>query len=787
MTTLNIATIKTELLNKLDYVSDNFFESAVQNSLLVKGSLTTPTFTDITSTNDATFASNNPLGYLANTLMDGFTTFDSRYGADVTGTNGTITFQRDTTIPNSVYTQVASTDASITSPKEINMSKFVAADSKLMKHLNAVRCLYSLLDPKNYKRYVTLVKTNDITKTHLKINKYELTGANNTTNYVVVDRNTNNLKDMKKLIISLRGGIPLTTTDLLLASNASGVAISSFAMNTPEKRFRYGVQEDDVLQATGASTTASSGEVTVMASNPNDMYITVSMLARVRQEGTDPAIANASLVLDIESSSTTEGRLVEKSFELTRQWEKIMITRRVPAGRTCKFSLKTDGRILITQVQSEVHASSTVEGTYAAPLFQSETNLFVLRRLLYLYELIANFFIAVKVYLKYPNTSVTSYNASNRDAEIAAAKTVYDAINNNVNKTQAEKDAAKVTYDAAVEEANRKFAADADRTARRTLANLVNLNYSALKYFNDNMIASDKENPNAITRLTKVLNQRANNFKKTSEDITTLDGMLVESKQTMKMRMENVAAQQKKGQKVKLFMYITLVMLVTIAGAAAVAVMAPLEEKQRIMLALGVVSGGIIVSTILNLVYNTKVEGFQAAEVGAGVALIDPNNLAGGVAESNLNNVAANSSVWILSQASLYLSNTIYLALTLQSYSTYGNMNYTLNKERKYFTNRLHTMERTNERIGQLADMSKLEKNNARSKMVFFIFIIVLVSITTGLLVFTKDIEGMKNMVLAGAGIIFLIGTVMFIMDTAGRVRTSGDQYYWGKPDTNGL
>lgn len=792
MTTLNIATIKTELLNKLDYIADNFFESAVQNSLLVKGSLTNPTFGDITSTNGVTKATNDPLGYFANTLLDGYTFFDSRYGDDITGTHATAAaFSRYTCNVNSTYTQVAATTSDVTDPQEINMSKFVGTGTTLMKHLNATRQLYSLLDPKNYKRYVNLVKTNDTTKTHLNINQYELTGTTNSTKYVVVDSTTNNLNEMKKLIVSLRGGIPLTTSDLVTTTaNSAYNKVSAFPVNTPARVFRYGTHEDVVVQVerdTGVSASYLH-TTSIMPVDTTDKYVTVSMLVRARQEGSDPTSASLTLILDTVTASDTQPRQVTKEFEVERDWQRIVISRLVPTGKECKLIIKTESPILITEVQSDVNANSETSGAYAAPLFQNETNLFVLRRLLYLCELIANFYIAVKVYSKSPpNSSLITYTSAMKDAEIATAKTAFDTINDDAQKTPTEKAAAKATYDAAVADANSKFAADAERTRSHKVSNLVNLNYSALKYFNENMIASTKANPNAITRITKVMNQRANNFKKTSEDITTLDSMLVESKQTMKMRMENVTAQQKKGKKVKLFMYITLVMMITIAGAAAIAIMAPLEEKQRIMLSLGVVSGGIVVSTILNLVYNTKIEGFQAADVGAGVALIDPNNLAGGVTTANLNKVGANASIWILSQASLYLSNTIYLALTLQSYATYGNINHTLNKERKYFAYRLRTMDRTNERIGQLADMSKLEKNNARSKMVYFIFIIVLVSITTGLLVLTKDIQGMKNVVLIGAGIMLLIGTTMFLMETSGRVRTSGDQYYWGKPSTDGL
>ncbi len=781
MAELNENTIKTELLNKLDYISDNFMESAVKNSLLVIGSASS-TFEDVTSVNDTTMSENNPLGYLANTVLGGYTMFASRYGASITGTNETSVRIRDTTLPNSVYTEPAANDTTITSAKEINMSKFVAPNSKLMNHMNAVRRLYSLLDPKNYKTYVNLVKTNDTSKNNLKIVQYEL-DSNFKTQYVVVDNvtGTNNLNDMKKLVVSLRGGIPLTTSDLVIASNAS-LTISAFPINTPTLKFRYGVREDTVVQLVPGTTSGPSSDINIMASNRTDMYITVSMMARVRQEGTDPTVGTATLTLDIENSTDTEVRNVEKSFELTRQWERIMITRRVPAGKNCKLRIKSTTPILFSEVQTEVRADSVSEGTYASPVFQRETNLFVLRRLLYLYELMANFYIAVNVMLKYYNAQLPSYTAADRDAEKAAALTAYNAINNDTTKTQTEKDTAKTTYDAAVAEADRKYTTDqSNRGKRATMSNVVNLNYSALKYFNENMISSSTSNPNAITRLTKVMNNRANAFKKTSQDITVMDTQLMEGKQTLKTRVESVHSQQKQNQKVKLFMLVSLVMLIAIGGAGAIAIMAPLEEKQRTILALGVVCGGIVVSTLLNLVYNTNVEGFQ------GVALVNPNNLALGTAESNLANTAGNATIWILSQASLYLSNTIYLALTLQSYATYGNINHTLNKEKNYYVNRLDTLERTNVRVGELGNLSRLEKNNNRSKMVYFIFLMVVVSITAGLLVFTRDMSGMKNVVLIGAGVILLIGTMMFIIDTSGRVRTKGDQYYWGKPSTEGL
>ncbi len=320
-----------------------------------------------------------------------------------------------------------------------------------------------------------------------------------------------------------------------------------------------------------------------------------------------------------------------------------------------------------------------------------------------------------------------------------------------------------------------------EKTNRGDSINLLNLCNNMLIYANKAMTRDIKSsNTESIPDLALMLRDRAKQYQKDTEDIDVLDKITSNQRVTMKSESERLESRRSREKKSMALQYATLVVTIVVGLVSIGAWMSPMDKKQKLSIIAISFAVGIIVATVLHIVYTKQVENFAgAAENVLGTEVFtSQEKLASDI--QNIQNAQ-------FDRINDYLMNTIQLALIMSTFRTYGVMNHVMMKERVFYSNRAAQMENTNTKLATASDAVHLQQSIQKARIYFFISLMVVISLTVLALVGTDGIPGIKNIVLAVAAIVIIGMTFAFFMDTSGRVNTSGQKFYWSAPDTSAL
>lgn len=304
-----------------------------------------------------------------------------------------------------------------------------------------------------------------------------------------------------------------------------------------------------------------------------------------------------------------------------------------------------------------------------------------------------------------------------------------------------------------------------------------------LLYANLNMIRDLKtKRGESIPDLAVVLRNRSKAYERGLVKINQLDEKTAEQRMLMKTESERLASRRAREKKSLKILYVTLVVTVLVALVSIGAWFAPMDKKQKLSIIAIAFAVGIIVATVVNIVYTKTVENFVL-----GAATIVPQTVSDNLgAVGSLENMTAIHTAR-LADIVKYLSNTIQLSLMLTTYRTLGVMTNSLGRETSFYYNRAVQMDNTNSQLSNASEAVHLDQMKQRARIYYFISVMIVISLTIIVLVATDKFPQVKNIILGIAAVIVVIMTLAYILDTSGRVNTSAKKYYWRKPDTNAL
>lgn len=308
--------------------------------------------------------------------------------------------------------------------------------------------------------------------------------------------------------------------------------------------------------------------------------------------------------------------------------------------------------------------------------------------------------------------------------------------------------------------------------------NLYNLCANTLLYANKTMTRDIKTNPSeSVPDIALKLKQRANVYKEDTVAIDTLDTITADQRMTMRTENEKLENRRSKEQTSIRLMYATLVVTILTGLISLGAWFAPLEKTQKLAVIAIAFAVGLIVTVILHIVYNKQVEGFQD-----GTQNPSPTDTNLGVV-TILNTIQSMQNAQF-TQASDYVINTVQLAMMLTTFRTYGAINQMMLKERAFYTDRAVQMDNTNTKLTTASDALFLQQSIEKARIMFFISLMVVICLTViALVAFPQT----KNIILGVAAVLIFMMTFAYVMDTSGRVNTSGQKFYWSKPPTSTL
>lgn len=749
--------LKNSIKNKYIDISNAYVESEFRNN----------TFFREDFPNTIT-APSNKLSTFVDALFSQYSTFRDMYLKDAdfyTDVDIQKIKYRDYSNPKSTYTTVqpsslisiARQNDNITSIKEINasipadsveinFSEFIRPNSDLANHMNSLRRLYGILEETNYQKYLLLNR-----------NKLNSPSCNVVTLY---DGKTDNIHALNaktelpkyySLFDEIRNST-LRTNVLVVPGSSLNVAEYPGGNNTyPTAYLPEGIIGDKIYHAAPNSSNpnAQSSSVTSKLRDSigvkgKTMYYTLSMWVCAREapaSTTPPTLAdkptvNIALELQFQNKDVAAFNVQFSESTTTTairgKWKKLSITRAlsVPPRVTpsvelrCKLSVlhpntNSDAKtyaILVTGLQlDETDSLTNPSVAYKVPEFDDTTNRTVVRRLILMYELMATYYMSVRIMEK---------QYDDKGLKNKYARSIAFLVDEYVS----------------------------------------NFNNNVLKQFQ----YEGNDNTNTlIGHLSKNVNNRFNDYRDKYTLVQSTTSSINNLKDTMHSNIDELNGQQNKNKSMSTLNIIATVLATIVIVACAVVYMMPIEGSKKFVATAGVILLGLSVMVTFRWIIGSKIENFQA--FGAST-VVSKTILVKDAQEYNLD------------FADTFLQNTINIALIMQTYNTYGAVNFALNKESTYFTNIKSQIDLSSQKISNVKDAYSLEDYSSRARISFLINITIVVALTIGIAIAADSVPGLRAVVLGIGCVAIILVITMYMVDVSRRVRTAGEKIYWKQP-----
>jgi hypothetical protein len=173
------------------------------------------------------------------------------------------------------------------------------------------------------------------------------------------------------------------------------------------------------------------------------------------------------------------------------------------------------------------------------------------------------------------------------------------------------------------------------------------------------------------------------------------------------------------------------------------------------------------------------VEGFA---VGAGEYLVAPANISAVQDTTAVTKMLTDYNRAFMGEALDYLNITLYIGITLQSSQSYKNMNDTLNREIGYFDQMKQMIDNNNNKLSGAASVNQLDAITSRARASFFIQLGVLIAIGVVAYIMLGDSPATQPYVFAVMGLLILLLVFIYIHEVSKHVRTDGQKFYWRQP-----
>lgn len=787
----SLSDLKNEARDKLKQIATSFIEPIYQNNLAFRGTAeSTNVFTDRPG---GTTPDKKSLSYFVPVLFSGYTStgtgsgFIEQYPAannissSKVGLVDTVLVRNMTDSSSKAY-QILNLDITkmkfadyntspkLTSNTEISLRDYITTNSELGCNMDNIRMLYSLLDDTNYKNYVYLLNNPGMQSAPtINLVRYfsdTIVSVNSVTNEAFIR--------MKNLIENLKGISVLSTNTLinLTATDKPNMNLSNVTINDT---FRPKETKGDALALLNPQTSTNDsyvGDLTVdpkiiAGTSVTTRYYTVSFYARMRNDSGDANSTQLKSVFlmdnhpenanNIPSLRNSIPYFTEFNDGITSNWTRITHTVKydLPASSIgqLKFRLYIDHQkatnapqqyVYITGLQSSVSTEQpNGDDPFRLPQFDdTRTSRLVIRRLLLLYELMATYYVAA--YIKTQNMP-----AITTDATSGVKSSGTDSADNHKRATS-----------------------------------LMNLVYEYMTNYNRNILrdSDSADSANILSKLSGNVAKQFSTYASSTSTLTTLGSTMKENQYTLKSNISSMNAQKKMDAKTKLYKYIALVIFIIILITCVVVYILPLEGKQKIMAA-GAIGGiGVVTMMIFMFIYSTNVEQFQASNL-----LKTPGNYAGGIGISTFVDFTSDVSIVAISFANDYLANTIQIALMVQTYVGYGNINFALQKDISRYTDINTQLSTSSYKINSATNAYSMNKYSNRALISFLVTVALLIAITVAVVVATQNYPGVRMWILMVAGFVLFLAILFYMLDTSARVRTAATKKYWGTPNTSSL
>jgi len=382
-----------------------------------------------------------------------------------------------------------------------------------------------------------------------------------------------------------------------------------------------------------------------------------------------------------------------------------------------------------------------------------KNDVFVIRRMLLLFEMMANIYISMYLY--------DMYNLKTSDT---------DTTKKNNQKL---------------------FVKNISNTAQM----LINLNETFTK--------STEGGDNTRSKIIRKLNEEIRKYLNNSNQINSLDTDIFNLKMDMTSNKSLYEGSAGKSKKVSTYEKTMIAVFVVFIVATLGVSMYPMPKPIKVISILAMLVLVVVFAFVFKFMFNKKLEGFEDGEdfedmddeefedmdddeegfaVGDGEYLINPNTITSVQENSDITSTLTTYNRAFVGEALDYLNITLYLGITLQSSKSYRNMNNTIGREMNYFEQVKTMMDNTNNKLSSGASVNQLDIMISRARANFFIKLGIIIAVCALAYVILGDNARVQPYIFAITGLLILLIVFMYMHEVAKYVHTDGTKFYWTAP-----
>lgn len=317
-----------------------------------------------------------------------------------------------------------------------------------------------------------------------------------------------------------------------------------------------------------------------------------------------------------------------------------------------------------------------------------------------------------------------------------------------------------------------------DQEVISSLSWIISNTGSILINLNKNFIFTSDETVPARSKIVNTMNQKAQEVRASSDQINALDDQV----RNLKMALANNKNLYSSGRhnSGKAMLYEKVVLGIFIASLVVIIAIswAPIEKSTKLLVDSVVLVVLIVSAYIVDYLYRTKIEGFVG---GAGLPG-GTKQLNVGITRDQKNTLMASSNNTYQNEAENFLSVSIYLGLMLQSGRTYSGIDASMKREISYFTQMARLVENTNDKVANAAALTRMDAMTSAARITFFVSLGIVLGGTIIAYIMVEENIKYQPYIIGVAGLLILLVAVRYVFEISRRVRNDASKFYWNKP-----
>lgn len=343
-------------------------------------------------------------------------------------------------------------------------------------------------------------------------------------------------------------------------------------------------------------------------------------------------------------------------------------------------------------------------------------------------------------------------------------------------------------YNVAMSYYKQKFASGGSSSSKkaRDLVESIYLLVARANYYIENSRGT-------ATYLNKRLKKRQEKYYKNVQRANRLADNLEVSRTDYTDKKNQFEANKGIDRQVTIFNWVTTAVLACVIVAGVVTVNFPFERRTKLTICLSLISATIVSSLILYFAYNRVVaehfidENFEDEH-------FEDEHFEGG-ALTNYNSIGTSIGTWdsevdmlntaILAQAQRYLDNTTFVNNALGSYKAYGNVNYSISRELSFFRALRSNIDNQTGKTKQAANLVKLSSVEQMYRIYLLISWMILAALAVSAYIGFEESPQVRKYSLYVAGFLAIMAFVLYVLEINKRVRNDIRHYYWKMPSTS--